>query len=644
MGAIGKVRNMWRQLAGQAIAAVAVAALLGSIGLFAPGPVVDHFLENDIRADAQRWKERLLAELNTGPAAFTVGRIAPDDSDFLKMVPKTSDIFDLSLIGRNGVYFWSTDTMRIGTAHVDPHLERVIQTGEINYEVMAEEPDAQDPHFYSGPATGSDPNHYIAEVDVPIVKAGKVVGVFEYFRDITQTRAIFVQRVHLLLWALMTLIGLLFLAISAAMLRAHRMNARRLHAQAEHDHRIMDDQIRLSREVRLLGELNEWLQSSRSLEELFEMVARFMTHLLPSGEGSVYVYSNSRDALDGCASWNGGQHKDHIHPEECWGLRRGRTYAFGATEVDFPCAHAEPHDGRAYVCFPILAHGETVGLMHLRACAGVVPEEFQASRRLAQLCAEQISMAIANVRMRDQLQDQSIRDPLTGLYNRRHLTESLRRQMARLAKAGGSVAIISVDVDHFKKFNDNHGHDAGDMVLRAVGSAFSKFCDGDEPACRIGGEEFMLLMPESDAARTLERAERLRRDIEAVIVRYGEKTLPRITISAGVAVGPEHGTLPQDLMRIADDALYEAKARGRNQVVLARLPGTGPDSLPGAGQEPAGATERARQQDALSGEGELAAAWRDETDSAAPADQDGRYHEDGMATRAAEDPKDIAAE
>ena len=192
-------------------------------------------------------------------------------------------------------------------------------------------------------------------------------------------------------------------------------------------------------------------------------------------------------------------------------------------------------------------------------------------RRLAQMCAEQISLAIANVRMRDQLQDQSIRDPLTGLYNRRHLTDTLRRSLSARQRTGAALSVVAIDVDHFKRFNDNHGHDAGDMVLRAVATALAEQCDRDELACRIGGEEMMVLLPATTTPEAMVRAEAMRAAVEAVTVRYGEKTLPRVTISLGVAVAPNHGTLPQDLMRVADDALYKAKAAGRNQVVLADL-------------------------------------------------------------------------
>lgn len=330
-------------------------------------------------------------------------------------------------------------------------------------------------------------------------------------------------------------------------------------------------EAQLSREVRLIGELNGWLQSSRSQGELFDMVAGFLTRLLPACEGEIYVYANSRDVLLGCAGWAGAMPRDHIHPEECWSLRRGRTYQFGVDEIAFACAHVGSDDRRCYFCMPLLAHGETVGLLHLRMRRGGDRDAFLASRHVAQLCAEQISMAIANVRMRDELHDQSIRDALTGLFNRRHLAETLRRHLDRNARSGTGLALLSIDVDHFKRFNDNYGHDAGDMVLRAVGGVLDRATDGDELAARPGGEEFMVVLPATDVADALHRAESIRESIQKISIRYGEKTLPSVTASIGVALAPADGTAPQDLIRAADRALYAAKSGGRNRAVLTTL-------------------------------------------------------------------------
>ncbi len=553
----------------------AAAAIL-FVALKAPGPLVDRMLKADLLHDITSYSTRVVAHLESGADTFSLGRVTPEDIEFLSRIPNTSGIHMVNLYDLSGRIIYSTRPELTGTTHEDERVTDTSGPGVPAYKVdQVKGDDVADLGLHSNTHDEASV-HYVAEVAIPISSGGMIVGTLGLYSEITYLHEVFVFRVQVI----MGVIAALALAVMGALLilnqRGNRRQMLAMQDRAGHERSMLQDQLQLAREVRLLGELNEWLQSSRSLGELFEMVARFMTHMLPACEGSVYVYSNSRDVLDGCSSWNGATHKAHIHPEECWGLRRGRTYVFGDSEIDFTCAHSEPHDGRPYICFPILAHGETVGLMHLRARCDTDKAAFMASRKLAQMSAEQISMAIANVRMRDQLQDQSIRDPLTGLYNRRHLTESLRRSLNARHSTGAPLAVVAIDVDHFKRFNDNHGHDAGDMVLRAVAAALAQLCDRDELACRIGGEELMVMLPATTIPEAMIRAEAMRAAVEAVTVRYGEKTLPRITISLGVAVAPDHGILPQDLMLVADDALYKAKAAGRNQVMLATVHGPEP--------------------------------------------------------------------
>ena len=555
------------------------------VALKAPGPLVDRMLKADLLHDVESYSTRIVAHLENGADTFGLGRVTPEDIEFLSRIPTISGIHMVNLYDLSGRVIYSTQPDLIGTIHEDAQEEATSGPGSASYTIN--QVTDEDPAHRALPATSHEEGmvHYVADVTIPVSSGGVVVGVIALYSEITYLHQVFVFRVQVI----MGVIAALALAVMGALLilnqRGNRRQMLAMQDRAGHERSMLQDQLQLAREVRLLGELNEWLQSSRSLGELFEMVARFMTHMLPTCEGSVYVYSNSRDVLDGCSSWNGATHKAHIHPDECWGLRRGRTYVFGDSEIDFTCAHSEPHDGRPYICFPILAHGETVGLMHLRARTDTDKAAFMASRKLAQMSAEQISMAIANVRMRDQLQDQSIRDPLTGLYNRRHLTESLRRSLNARQRSGAPLAVVAIDIDHFKRFNDNHGHDAGDMVLRAVASALGQLCDRDELACRIGGEELMVMLPATTVPEAMARAEAMRAAVEAVTVRYGEKTLPRVTISLGVAVAPDHGALPQDLMLVADNALYKAKAAGRNQVMLAELRSAEP-AVPQVGLAP----------------------------------------------------------
>ena len=538
--------------------------------VYLPTPLVNRMMREDISREAENWRMRVLKALENGTGTFETGTLSPSDYEWLKEVTTLSDIYRFKLFTADGRVFWSSRGSEIGTRTDAPQFQSVVAMGLQSYKAEMKPMREVDGHVHEL-ASHHLPGDMlcVAEIYTPVMEDGRFVGAIAFYTDLTAMGHTFTIRLRNIFLALSSASLVLLVLTSSVIRRAGRAQVQVLRQRADTEREMMEDQMRLTREVRLLGELNEWLQSSRSLDELFEMVGRFMCHILPYCEGSVYVYSNSRDVLVGAASWNGGQHCDHIRAEDCWGLRRGRTYSYGSAEVDFPCGHSESDDERPAFCFPVLAHGETVGLLHLRARKGVNLLDFRASQRLAQMCAEQISLAIANVQMRDQLHDRSIRDPLTGLYNRRHLTETMRRHLDRAAREDQPLAILSIDVDHFKRFNDTHGHDAGDMVLRAVGSVLEQACDGDETACRIGGEEFMLLLPDLDVEAAARRAEALRAAIERITVRYGDKNLPRITISVGVAVYLRDGTMPQQLMKAADDALYEAKARGRNQVVIA---------------------------------------------------------------------------
>ncbi len=345
-------------------------------------------------------------------------------------------------------------------------------------------------------------------------------------------------------------------------------------------HATSVERHKLNRETQLLADLNEWLQSCNSLGELYQMVAEFLGRLLPGCAGSLYIYANSRDVLESAKDWNGGKMMPAMHPEDCWGLRRGRPYTYGENETSFLCAHAAPSSSGEYCCIPILAHGETIGLLHLQISRddqanGESPskEAVAEQRRLGLICAEQISLAIANVKLRDELRDQSIRDALTGLYNRRYMMETCSREFSRAERAGQSVSVLSIDIDHFKKYNDNHGHDAGDMVLRAVGTCLENLFRNEDVPCRFGGEEFVVLLPGADSDTAARRAEQLRSKVEALVVRYVEKSLPRVTVSIGVAAFPEAGDFPDVVLKAADEALYRAKESGRNRVELSS-PGT----------------------------------------------------------------------
>ena len=248
-------------------------------------------------------------------------------------------------------------------------------------------------------------------------------------------------------------------------------------------------------------------------------------------------------------------------------------HEFSAGGNNLPCQHVR-ESSAGYLCVPMMAEGEGIGLLHLRILDrpgrdATVTAERAALRGRAERLTTQIGPAIASLTLRELLRQQSIRDGLTGLYNRRYLEESMARELLRAVRNKSQVAVIMADVDHFKQYNDTHGHQAGDEVLQAFATFLRDGIRGEDIACRYGGEEFAIILPGASQAGALERAERLRRGTSELRLRSAGITLPSFTASFGIALFPENGDSWESLLRAADAALYRAKREGRNRVEVA---------------------------------------------------------------------------
>ena len=196
-------------------------------------------------------------------------------------------------------------------------------------------------------------------------------------------------------------------------------------------------------------------------------------------------------------------------------------------------------------------------------------QNFVVKRQLAVALSEQMALALTNIRLRENLKQQTLRDPLTGLYNRRFLEEFLEREIIAAIRKDRTIGILMLDVDHFKRFNDKFGHNAGDAVLRALADTLRHAIRGSDMACRLGGEEFVVLLPEASEAGTVGRAKSLLELVSGLQVSHEGKLLGAITISIGVACVPKHGNTAGKVMEAADKALYAAKGAGRNTIIVA---------------------------------------------------------------------------
>jgi diguanylate cyclase (GGDEF)-like protein len=328
-----------------------------------------------------------------------------------------------------------------------------------------------------------------------------------------------------------------------------------------------------TREVELLRQLSELLQACATPDEAHSVMGQLCGRLFPDAAGQILITPASRDGLWAVAVWGpplaGG--RDRFQLDDCWALRRGRVYRVDDVSASPACLHLGPPNPPAFVCVPLAAQGETLGLFTLAVPPGSTAEGGlgEARVRLAVTVAEQFALALANVRLRETLRSQSIRDPLTGLFNRRYMEEPLDRELSRAEREGRPLSLILLDIDRFKHFNDTFGHEAGDIILTSLGALLRTASRAGDVACRYGGEEFVLILPAASLADAQRRAEEIRESIRALRVTHGGRPLEVVRCSMGIAAFPEHGGMGGALLRAADAALYRAKREGRDQVVLA---------------------------------------------------------------------------
>lgn len=334
------------------------------------------------------------------------------------------------------------------------------------------------------------------------------------------------------------------------------------------------DVERLNREVAQLTELTNLLQVCATRQEAFEVLAHAAPELFHGTDGAVYTFVPSRDVVKLIASWGRFAPPATIDPSDCWGLRRGHLHTVKGNH-GLRCPHTPADSNGNQLCMPLIAQGEVLGLLHLRCTTESNRQQHEgpddgaphrSHERLAAAAAKQIALALANLELRAELQAQSIRDPLTNLYNRRYLDETLTRELHRAERANTPVSLLMIDIDRFKTFNDTYGHDAGDAALRQVAVTMRELVRAEDVVCRFGGEEFTIVMAGVNTAEAATRSEHLRTAIHEAEVDWHGQPLGTITASFGVATYPHHAGTKADLLRAADAALYRAKDSGRNCV------------------------------------------------------------------------------
>lgn len=333
-------------------------------------------------------------------------------------------------------------------------------------------------------------------------------------------------------------------------------------------------------QMTLLNEMGGLLQSCESSEEAYSIVGRCAKGLFGgTRSGGLYILNPSQNSLEREAVWGARDTGKRAFPRnECLSLRSGQAHWSEYPSQSSACVHVDNSVAANYLCVPMVAHAETLGVLNIECYPDDSSGDVEAAqnaresqRRLAVAAAGQIALSLANLRLRETLREQSIRDPLTGLFNRRFMQQSLDRELQRAKRKQKPLALVFLDLDHFKHFNDIFGHEAGDFVLQTMSSMFRSHFRGDDVICRYGGEEFAIILPESSAQDALRRTEELQaaaRDLK--LMRRG-RLLDVVTLSVGIAGFPDHGQSAQELLDRADRCLYQSKANGRDCVTVADL-------------------------------------------------------------------------
>lgn len=329
-------------------------------------------------------------------------------------------------------------------------------------------------------------------------------------------------------------------------------------------------------QVARLFEMADVLQSASDHADANAVLKATAVELVPGFSGALYVFNNSRDRLVLSTTWARAENDalpETINPNACWALKRGKPHLNRGDSTKLCCAHHVGSESSLEI--PMIARGEIVGLLQLFASGISAVERLEHATDLGSALADGMSLALANMALREKLRNQALRDPLTGLYNRRYMEDCLQRFVRLAERENREISLIMVDLDHFKRLNDEHGHSFGDQVLRDAALTLTGSLRETDIVCRFGGEELVVILPDCPLERAADKAELLRLRIEELSNTHGAD----ISASFGVASVPHTSQSVTDLLQAADQALYKAKQGGRNQVAKAPMRPYRPDRL-----------------------------------------------------------------
>ena len=335
-------------------------------------------------------------------------------------------------------------------------------------------------------------------------------------------------------------------------------------------------------EITYLNLLSEQLQMCDSIEDVYPVVADFMTMLFPHAAGMLAMADSGGYELMPVLSWGGYQaEQEKMAVGDCLAIKKDEIFVCERPGDGEICKHiGRPSEQHLSLCLPLKGKNKLLGMIYLQChddelveCASSAgakrTEKIAHMRSLSASVIDHVAMALANIKLMIRLQHLSVRDGLTGLFNRRYMEETMAREFQQAERKVEPVGVIMLDVDFFKKFNDTYGHDAGDLVLIELAKVLKANVRKEDVVCRYGGEEFVIILPGPPEQMAIDRAEMIRKHVdEKLRIKYNEHNF-HVNISLGAAFYPKHGKDPEVVLKAADDALYQAKEHGRNRAMAA---------------------------------------------------------------------------
>jgi diguanylate cyclase (GGDEF)-like protein/PAS domain S-box-containing protein len=379
-------------------------------------------------------------------------------------------------------------------------------------------------------------------------KNGEFTGSFGIFRDITER------------------------AKAEEALRASEQKLRQANEQLT---KWLNELEAHNQETSLLKEMGDLLQSCHEVEEAYQVFDQFIPQLFPATGGVLYVFENNDGSLEAVSTWGGNNEEAlQINREDCWALRRGRPHRVDDPQKGLLCPHAQISAGQSSLCLPMVAQSESIGLLHIYFSLDSCPEGLDYTEwldnheNLAITLADQIGMALANLKMHKILSEQVNHDPLTGLFNQKYLQEALQREIHRSIRKEEPLSLLIVDLDHMSEINARYGQEAGNEVLATAAKFLKGHLRPGEMACRYHGDVFMLIFPDVACEAAWQRAEELREEFKLLRVERQDKVIEPMTLSIGIATYPEQGKDNEDLLHAVEAALSLAKSGGYDRVCL----------------------------------------------------------------------------